>query len=208
MFLPSKGTVQSLASRLRQESWTHADTEQSRASKYMSSEEAGEDSWSEWSLDIGIGDNANDNVGTIFSSTAFGDGDLDVENSLGMHICVMHANLSASEQMHILQYKEKWPRLCVIATNIAEASLTIPSIRYVVDSGKVKQRYDDNAGIPSYRVEWTSKASAVQRSGRAARHSSGHCYRLYSSAVFEHSFPQHVEPEILRVSLEGSRPKT
>lgn len=69
-------------------------------------------------------------------------------------------------------------RLCVVATNVAETSLTIPGIKYVVDCGRVKKRYYDRVtGVSSFKVTWTSQASANQRAGRAGRTEAGHCYR-------------------------------
>lgn len=62
---------------------------------------------------------------------------------------------------------------------MAETSLTIPSIKYVVDSGRTKVRlYDKITGVSTFEVKWTSKASADQRAGRAGRTSAGHCYRF------------------------------
>ena len=95
-------------------------------------------------------------------------------------------------------------RLCVVATNVAETSLTIPNIVCVVDTGKAKERkYDLKTGTQSFEVDWISKASADQRAGRAGRTSPGHCYRIYSSAVFNDVFPQFSVPEILRLPIEG-----
>lgn len=69
-------------------------------------------------------------------------------------------------------------RLCVVATNVAETSLTIPGIKYVVDCGRVKKRfYDRVTGVSSFKVTWISQASANQRAGRAGRTEAGHCYR-------------------------------
>lgn len=65
-----------------------------------------------------------------------------------------------------------------MATNVAETSLTIPNIRYVVDSGKEKRRkFDPITGVSQFCVEWVSRASADQRSGRAGRVQTGHAYR-------------------------------
>ncbi|CAI2163336.1 20104_t:CDS:10 [Funneliformis geosporum] len=90
------------------------------------------------------------------------------------------------------------------ATNVAETSLTIPGVKYVVDCGKVKERqYDVTTGVQSYVIGWTSKASADQRAGRAGRTGPGHCYRLYSSAVFNDQFQQFTVPEIHRMPIEG-----
>ena len=58
-------------------------------------------------------------------------------------------------------------------------------------------------GVQAFQVSWTSKASAAQRAGRAGRTGPGHCYRLYSSALFEHYFEQFSQPEILRMPIEG-----
>lgn len=94
--------------------------------------------------------------------------------------------------------------MCVVATNVAETSLTIPNVRYVVDCGKAKERiYDKISGVQSFDIQWISKASADQRSGRAGRIGPGHCYRLYSSAFFDRKFPMYLEPEILRMPIEG-----
>ncbi|CAG8456674.1 4925_t:CDS:10 [Dentiscutata erythropus] len=95
-------------------------------------------------------------------------------------------------------------RLCVVATNVAETSLTIPGVTYVVDCGKVKERcYNASTGVQSYVIDWISKASADQRAGRAGRTGPGHCYRLYSSAVFNDQFQQFTVPEIHRTPIEG-----
>ncbi len=82
----------------------------------------------------------------------------------------------------------------MVATNIAETSLTIPGIKYVVDSGKAKQKiYEPKIGLEKFAITWISKASANQRAGRAGRVAPGHCYRLYSSAVYE-AFDEFDEP--------------
>ncbi|KAF3211514.1 putative ATP-dependent RNA helicase DHR1 [Orbilia oligospora] len=112
--------------------------------------------------------------------------------------------LPTSEQMKIWAPLKPNQRLCVIATNVAETSLTIPGISYVVDSGRVKNRnFDVTTGVQSFDVEWISKASAAQRSGRAGRTGPGQCYRLYSSALFERDFDQFAKPEISRMPIEG-----
>lgn len=76
--------------------------------------------------------------------------------------------------------------------------------RYVVDAGRSKERDFDRAnGVSKYEVRWISKASANQRAGRAGRTGPGHCYRLYSSAIYNNTFPQFSPPEISRVPIEG-----
>ena len=106
-------------------------------------------------------------------------------------------------------------RLVVVATNVAETSLTIPGVRYVVDCGREKRRVngDDatggggggaaSAGLSRFSVEWVSKASAEQRAGRAGRTGPGHCYRLFSSAHFVDSLNAHAPPAILGVPIDG-----
>jgi len=66
-----------------------------------------------------------------------------------------------------------------------------------------QRRYDATSCIQSFQVNWISKASAAQRAGRAGRTGPGHCYRLYSSALYEHYFEQFSQPEILRTPIEG-----
>jgi ATP-dependent RNA helicase DHX37/DHR1 len=66
-----------------------------------------------------------------------------------------------------------------------------------------QRRYNVANGIQTFQVSWISKASAAQRAGRAGRTGPGHCYRLYSSALFEHYFDAFSQPEILRVPIEG-----
>ncbi|KRX82519.1 putative ATP-dependent RNA helicase DHX33 [Trichinella nativa] len=99
---------------------------------------------------------------------------------------------------------EKKQRRVVIATNIAETSVTIPNIRYVVDSGKVKLRcYDPSRGIDMLKVVDISKAQADQRAGRAGRVAAGECYRVYDEQKFD-KLLDHTEPEIRRCSLTGT----
>lgn len=108
------------------------------------------------------------------------------------------------QQLRVFEAPPQGSRLIVVATNVAETSLTIPGIRYVFDCGRVKERnYKGPAGVQTYQLSWTSKASANQRAGRAGRIGPGHCYRLYSSAVFEREFSEQTTPEILRTPVEG-----
>ncbi|CAB3222170.1 unnamed protein product [Arctia plantaginis] len=111
----------------------------------------------------------------------------------------LYSMLSSSKQARVFQPPPVGSRLCVVSTDVAETSLTIPAVRYVVDSGKKKMRvYDHVTGASAWRIVWTSQASAEQRSGRAGRVSSGHAYRLYSSAVFQHDCPDQHPPDLCR----------
>ncbi|PVH79793.1 P-loop containing nucleoside triphosphate hydrolase protein [Cadophora sp. DSE1049] len=121
-----------------------------------------------------------------------------------MHILPLYSLLPTREQLRVFEPPPDNSRLIILATNVAETSLTIPGIRYVFDCGRSKERkYDRTTGVQSFEVGWISKASASQRAGRAGRTGPGHCYRLYSSAVYERDFREFAEPEILRMPIEG-----
>ncbi|XKL67300.1 hypothetical protein PGB90_002791 [Kerria lacca] len=113
-----------------------------------------------------------------------------------MWVLPLYSLLPSKEQTKVFEEPPKGCRYCVVATNIAETSITIPYVKYVIDCGRTKVKlYDKVTGVSTYQVIWTSKASADQRAGRAGRTSSGHCYRLYSSAVFN-DFEAWSPPEI------------
>jgi ATP-dependent RNA helicase DHX37/DHR1 len=121
-----------------------------------------------------------------------------------MHVLPLYSLLPNDQQMLVFRRPPEGHRLVIVSTNVAETSLTIPGIRYVIDSGRAKERaYDHSSGVQSFKVGWISKASASQRAGRAGRTGPGHCYRLYSSALFEDHFPQFSQPELLRMPIEG-----
>ncbi|KAJ1280943.1 hypothetical protein BS78_04G270700 [Paspalum vaginatum] len=123
-----------------------------------------------------------------------------------LHVLPLYAMLPASQQLQVFQDIPDGERLVVVATNVAETSLTIPGIKYVVDTGKEKvKNYDHATGMSSYEVQWISKASASQRAGRAGRTGPGHCYRLYSAAAYgkDDLFPEFAEPEIKKIPVEG-----
>lgn len=112
----------------------------------------------------------------------------------------LHGKLSFDEQYHVFQnYPGK--RKVIFATNLAETSLTIPGVKYVIDSGMVKDsKYEPSSGMNVLRVCRISKSSANQRAGRAGRTEAGRCYRLYSESDFDVMLPSQ-EPEIRRVHL-------
>lgn len=122
----------------------------------------------------------------------------------GMRVLPLYSALAPARQRRVFEAVPAGCRLVVVATNVAETALTIPGIAYVVDSGRVKQRrYDAATGLSQFTVEWTSQASADQRAGRAGRTGPGHCYRLYSSAVFNDHFSKFSAPEILMSPVES-----
>ncbi|KAL7458181.1 hypothetical protein ACHAWC_009726 [Mediolabrus comicus] len=129
--------------------------------------------------------------------------DEDNERPKKVRILPLYSMISAEEQAKVFAPVPEDTRLIVIATNIAETSITIPGISYVVDSGRKKERnYHASTGIASYDVMWISKAAADQRAGRAGRTGPGHCYRLYSSSVYSRVFDQFAMPEVLTRPLE------
>lgn len=92
--------------------------------------------------------------------------------------------------------------MIVVATNVAETSITIPGIRYVIDCGRSKEKvYDKKLQVSQFQVGWISQASAEQRAGRSGRTGPGHCYRLYSAALFS-KLEKYSDPEIMKTPLE------
>ncbi|MFZ5662676.1 MAG: ATP-dependent RNA helicase HrpA [Pseudomonadota bacterium] len=113
----------------------------------------------------------------------------------------LYARLSARDQDRVFNPGVK--RRIVLATNVAETSLTVPRIRYVVDPGLARvKRYSPRGKLDRLHIEPVSQASADQRKGRCGRISEGVCYRLYSEADFL-SRPQYTDPEIRRAALAG-----
>ena len=111
----------------------------------------------------------------------------------------LYSLLPSHRQQKVFAPPPEGSRLCVVSTNVAETSLTIPNVRYVVDTGRVKTKFFDKVtGVSAFHVTWTSQAAANQRAGRAGRTGPGHCYRLYSSAVFNDEFEKFSLPDIAR----------
>jgi ATP-dependent helicase HrpA len=120
---------------------------------------------------------------------------------LGAEVVPLFARLSVEDQQKV--FKPSHGRRIVLATNVAETSLTVPGIRYVIDSGLVRMnRYAPRAKIEQLQIEKISQASARQRAGRCGRVAAGVCVRLYSEADFN-ARPPFTDPEILRSSLAG-----
>eukprot|EP00903_Cladosiphon_okamuranus_P006361 g6231.t1 len=120
-----------------------------------------------------------------------------------VHVVPLYAMLTAEEQATVFLAPPEGHRLVVVATNVAETSITIPGIAYVVDCGRQKRRVvQRSSGISKFEVGWVSKASADQRAGRAGRTGPGHCYRLYSSALYTQTLESFAPPEVLTRPLE------
>ncbi|KAL3858338.1 hypothetical protein ACJMK2_012932 [Sinanodonta woodiana] len=115
-----------------------------------------------------------------------------------LYMLPLYSLLPSHKQARVFEDVPSGYRLCVVSTNVSETSLTIPNIKYVVDTGKVKTKfYDKVTGVSTFKITWISQAAANQRAGRAGRVGPGHCYRLYSSAVFN-EFEKFSPAEITR----------
>ncbi|MCI6411661.1 oligonucleotide/oligosaccharide-binding fold domain-containing protein, partial [Schaalia hyovaginalis] len=116
-----------------------------------------------------------------------------------VEIVPLFARLSAAEQHRV--FEEHRLRRVVLATNVAETSLTVPGIRYVIDPGFARiSRYSNRTKVQRLPIEPVSQASANQRAGRCGRVADGIAIRLYSQRDYE-GRPRYTEPEILRTSL-------
>ena len=117
----------------------------------------------------------------------------------GAEILPLYARLSLPEQQRV--FAPHSGRRIVLATNVAETSLTVPGIRYVVDPGTARiSRYSHRLKVQRLPIEPISQASATQRAGRCGRVAEGICIRLYSEEDFQ-TRPAYTEPEILRTNL-------
>lgn len=118
-----------------------------------------------------------------------------------LRVLPLYGELSAAEQDAALAPAQSGLRHVVLATNIAETSLTLPGVRVVIDSGLVRRsRFDPATGMSRLETLRISRASANQRAGRAGRVAAGVCYRLWSAGV-ERSLAAHTPPEILEADL-------
>ena len=121
-----------------------------------------------------------------------------------MIICPIYANLPSELQSKIFEPTPPKARKVVLATNIAETSLTIDGIVYVIDPGFVKENvYNARTGMESLVVTPCSRASANQRSGRAGRVAPGKCFRLYTKFAFYNELDDSTMPEIQRTNLNS-----
>ncbi len=119
----------------------------------------------------------------------------------GLEILPLFARQSAQEQARV--FAPHQGRRVVLATNVAETSLTVPGIRYVIDTGLARvKRYSHRNKVEQLQVEPVSQAAAKQRAGRCGRVAAGICFRLYSEEDFGKR-PPFTDPEILRSSLAG-----
>lgn len=113
----------------------------------------------------------------------------------------LHAGLPMDEQLKVFQKADNGTRKIIVSTNIAEASVTIDGVKFVVDCGFVKMKsYNPTTALSSLVTVPTSIASATQRAGRAGRTAPGVCYRLYPESALE-NLPRSTSPEVTRVDM-------
>jgi ATP-dependent helicase HrpA len=118
-----------------------------------------------------------------------------------LDILPLYARLSASEQNRVFDLSQRRGLRVVLATNVAETSLTVPGIRFVIDPGEARiSRYSYRTKVQRLPIEPISQASANQRQGRCGRIEAGVCLRLYSEEEFQRR-PEFTDPEILRTNL-------
>ncbi|XP_069082776.1 ATP-dependent RNA helicase DHX33 isoform X1 [Pleurodeles waltl] len=123
------------------------------------------------------------------------------DDSPQMAVMPLYASLPHSQQLRVFQTAPTGHRKVILSTNIAETSITIAGIKYVIDTGMVKaKKYNPGSGLEVLAVQRVSKAQAWQRTGRAGREDSGMCYRLFTEAEFE-KFDSMTVPEIQRCNL-------
>ena len=115
----------------------------------------------------------------------------------------LHASLQSSEQRRVFPHAPRGNRKVVVATNVAETSITIDDIVAVIDTGRVKETsYDPQNNMRKLEEVWASRAACKQRRGRAGRVRAGKCYKLYTRNAEISKMMERPEPEIRRVPLE------
>ncbi|KAG2486676.1 hypothetical protein HYH03_014607 [Edaphochlamys debaryana] len=121
----------------------------------------------------------------------------------GLRVLPLHGSLSSSDQTKVFGRPPAGVTKVVLATNVAETSITIDDVSVVIDAGRVKEMsHDPERGILRLQEGWVSQAAAQQRRGRAGRVRPGVCFRLFSSATWRR-MPPYTQPEMLRSPLES-----
>lgn len=120
-----------------------------------------------------------------------------------LYVLPLHASLETKEQRKVFAPPPSGKRKIVVATNVAETSITIDDIVAVIDSGRVKETsYDPQNNMRKLEETWASRAACKQRRGRAGRVQAGKCFKLYTRNLEEQTMAERPDPEIRRVPLE------
>ncbi|PSN46455.1 Pre-mRNA-splicing factor ATP-dependent RNA helicase PRP16 [Blattella germanica] len=129
----------------------------------------------------------------------------EIDNAPQLSVLPIYSQLPSDLQAKIFQRSPEGLRKCVVATNIAETSLTVDGIMYVVDSGYCKLKvYNPRIGMDALQIYPISQANANQRSGRAGRTGPGQCYRLYTERQYKDELLITTVPEIQRTNLANT----
>ena len=119
-----------------------------------------------------------------------------------MLLLPMYSSLASVQQARIFKSAQKGVRKCIVSTNIAETSLTVDGVKYVIDSGYCKVKvFNPKIGMDALQVTPVSQANANQRKGRAGRTGKGYCFRLYTKSMFDEELLASQIPEIQRTNL-------
>jgi HrpA-like RNA helicase len=122
-------------------------------------------------------------------------------NDCKLKVIPLHSDIVVDQQIRVFEKSEPTWRKIIISTSIAESSITVPDIKYVIDFGLTKELYSDpQTNYTHLRLEWASKSSMNQRRGRAGRVSDGTCYRLLPKRFYD-LLPEHTKPAIQREPL-------
>ncbi|XP_050768677.1 3'-5' RNA helicase YTHDC2 [Gymnogyps californianus] len=124
------------------------------------------------------------------------------DNAHRYQVFMLHSNMQTLDQKKVLKSPPSGVRKIILSTNIAETSITVNDVVFVIDSGKMKEKsFDALSCVTMLKMVWISKASAIQRKGRAGRCQPGVCFRLFSRLRFQNML-EFQTPELLRMPLQ------
>uniref|UniRef100_A0A8C4XPF2 3'-5' RNA helicase YTHDC2 n=1 Tax=Falco tinnunculus TaxID=100819 RepID=A0A8C4XPF2_FALTI len=124
------------------------------------------------------------------------------DNAHRYQVFMLHSNMQTLDQKKVLKSPPAGVRKIILSTNIAETSITVNDVVYVIDSGKMKEKsFDALSSVTMLKMVWISKASAIQRRGRAGRCKPGVCFHLFSRLRFQNML-EYQTPELLRMPLQ------
>ncbi|KAL8608263.1 hypothetical protein ACOMHN_042130 [Nucella lapillus] len=126
-----------------------------------------------------------------------------IESSCNLTVIPLHSTITINEQARVFEKPARGYRKVILSTNIAESSITVPDIKYVIDFCLTKSLVcDHETNYTHLQLEWASKSNCTQRKGRAGRVSQGRAYLMVSRQFYEHCLEEHSVPEMQRSPLE------